>query len=230
MAIEALALSSVQYDFLHKYIDDPSYTKPSSFKMTSPTELLNKLAADERFDGLFKRPGFGNIDTIFKKHEALLLEYWNAWELADPTRQFEESQEAAVRLLVATVANGTHAYNFFTVHLLTTSHAIRILLPYIPARFHANVVREWWLLALAVYVANLRPRIDPDNVPADLKGRGWSYVEDKALRGPWATDAHFVKAVRAMREAALTWGDVHEQYLAAAVRFVDDFEGWVFGG
>jgi hypothetical protein len=30
-----------------------------------------------------------------------------------------------------------------------------------------------------------------------------------------------------MREAARTWGDVHDRYLAAAVRFADDFEGWV---
>ena len=29
-----------------------------------------------------------------------------------------------------------------------------------------------------------------------------------------------------MKEAAMTWGDVHERYLAAAVRFADDFEGW----
>lgn len=29
-----------------------------------------------------------------------------------------------------------------------------------------------------------------------------------------------------MKEAARTWGDVHEHYLAAAVRFVDDFAGW----
>lgn len=30
-----------------------------------------------------------------------------------------------------------------------------------------------------------------------------------------------------MKEAAKTWGDVHERYLAAAVKFVDEFEGWV---
>jgi hypothetical protein len=31
-----------------------------------------------------------------------------------------------------------------------------------------------------------------------------------------------------MKEAAMTWGDVHERYLASAVRFVDDFQGWAF--
>jgi len=29
-----------------------------------------------------------------------------------------------------------------------------------------------------------------------------------------------------MKAAALTWGDVHERYLSAAVKFADDFEGW----
>jgi len=29
-----------------------------------------------------------------------------------------------------------------------------------------------------------------------------------------------------MKEAALTWGDEHERYLAAAVHFADDFHGW----
>jgi hypothetical protein len=33
-------------------------------------------------------------------------------------------------------------------------------------------------------------------------------------------------AVRAMKAAAFTWGDVHERYLAAAVKFADNFEGW----
>jgi hypothetical protein len=31
-----------------------------------------------------------------------------------------------------------------------------------------------------------------------------------------------------MREAARTWGDVQGRYLAAAVRFADDFAGWEF--
>jgi len=193
VAIEALALTSVQYDFLHKYIDDASYTRPSAFSTTSPLELLNKVARDKRFDGIFEEPGFGNMHTLFEKHEALVLEYWNAWTLSDPTKQFEESQEAAVNLLVATVPPGTHSYNFFIVHLLTTSHAVRILLPVIPAKFHVSLVREWWLLTLAVYMAEMRPKIDPDYVPKDLKGKGWTYVEEKAIDSRWSTDAHFVK-------------------------------------
>lgn len=227
IAMEALGLSAVQYNYFHKYIDDKSYTKPSPFSSTSPLDLLHKLQQDTRFDGLFKDRGFDNIDVLFEKHEPLILEYWNAWKFEDPLKQFQESQEAAVALLVATVPPGTHSYKFFVVHLLTTSHAVRILLPVIPVKFHVNLVREWWLLTLTVYIAELRPKIDPDYIPSP-SGKGWTYVEDKAINSRWATDAHFVKGVRAMKEAARTWGDVHDRYLAAAVRFVDDFEGWTF--
>ncbi|KAK4127105.1 hypothetical protein N657DRAFT_641043 [Parathielavia appendiculata] len=230
IAMEALGLAATQYNFLHKYLDNPSYTRQSSFSSASFLELINKLASDDRFDGLFKEPGFANIEPLFQKHESLVLEYWNAWDLPsseNPAKLFRESQEAAVALLVATVRPGTHAYNFFIVHVLTTSHAVRILLPLLPAKFHISLVRQWWLLALAVYIAELRPKIDPDYVPGDLKGKGWRHVEHQALNSEWATDAHYVKAIRAMREAARTWGDVHNRYLAAAVRFADDFEGWV---
>ena len=96
-------------------------------------------------------------------------------------------------LLVATVPPGTHSYNFFTCHVLTTSHAVRILLPFLPPKFHLSLVRQWWLLTLAVYIAELRPKVDPDYVPSDLKGKGWKYVEHQVLTNEWRTDAHFVK-------------------------------------
>lgn len=72
---------------------------------------------------------------------------------------------------------------------------MRVLLPFIPAKFHVSIVRQWWLLALAAYIAVLRPKIDVDYVPGEgeLKGKGWEYVEHKALTGEWATDAHYVK-------------------------------------
>lgn len=229
IAIESMSLASCQYNYMHKYTDSPSFIKPVPFSSTSPMELLNRMATDERFDGIFKERRFDNIEILFQKHEELVLEYWNSWDLSDPKRQFQESQNTAVNLLVATVAPGTHSYNFFLVHLLTTSHAVRILLSFIPTRLHVPLVRQWWLLVISVYAAQLRPKMDIDNInPGDNQSRLWNYVEDKAVNGPWATDAHFVKACRAMREMSNTWGDVHQRYLAAALRFVDDFRGWTF--
>ncbi|KAI5868676.1 hypothetical protein GGS23DRAFT_602372 [Durotheca rogersii] len=222
VAMEALGMAATQYGFLHKYLDDASYSKPSPIKAASPIELLVRLGKDERLDGSFQERGPDNMEPLFQKHEEVVLEYWNAWALdEDPLTQFRLSQEAATALLVETVPRGTHAYDFFTCHVLTTSHAARILLPFIPPQFRVSLVRQWWLFAITVYAIELRPRIDPDYIqPGDVAGKGWDYVEDKALNGPYATDAHFVKSVRAIKEAARTWGDVHERYLAAAVRGV----------
>ena len=245
IAMEALTLSAVQYNFFHKYLDDPSYTKPSPLEANSPLDLLIQMSKDKRFDKV-PAPELGDLESVFEKHESLILEYWNGWTLDDPVKQFELSQEAAVALLVATVRPGTHAYNFLIVHLLTTSHAVRTLLSFIPEKHHIALVREWWLLVIAIFMVKARPMPDPDNVEKDLKGKHWTYVEDKALTSPWATEAHYVKgkqhcqslsepqhspsviAIRSMREAARTWGDVREQYLHAAVTFVDNFNGWTF--
>lgn len=234
-------MASVSYNFLHKYLDEPSYSKPSTYSTTSPLDILHKISEDKRFDGLFDGKGSGNIGSLFENHEDLVLEHWNAWKIVDPNKQFRDSQEAAVALLVRTVQPGTHSYDFFMVHLLTTSHAVRILLPLIPKKFHVSLVRQWWLFAISVYIAQLRPKVDEDMEGKPSKQ--WHYVEDKAINGPWAKDAHYVKgtygngnnvmmanaynlALRAMKEAALTWGDEHERYLGAAVHFADDFHGW----
>ncbi|KAI2624350.1 hypothetical protein GGR54DRAFT_596079 [Hypoxylon sp. NC1633] len=229
VAMEALGMAATQYNFLHKYIDDASYSRRSPIESSSPMDLLLKLASDKRLDGLFKGSGPENIEPLFQKHEDIAMEYWNAWTLEDPVKDFELSQEAAVAVVIATVPPGTHSYNFFLCHILTTSHAVRILIPFIPPEFRISLARQWWLLAIAVYIAELRPKIDPDYIqPGNGAKKQWNYVEDKALNGPYATDAHFVKVVRAIKEAARTWGDVHERYLDAAVRFADDFEGWTF--
>jgi len=195
IATEALGLAATQYNFLHKFLDEPAYTKPAPFSSTSPREILDRLSSDKRFNGLFVNPGFANFDRLFEQHEHLLLEYWNAWSIEhDPLAQFRQSQEAAVALLVETVSPPMANYNFFIVHLLTTSHAVRILLPFVPPQFHITLVREWWLLVVAIYICMLRPKITPEYVdPTKLAGKDWKHVEDRALNSSWATDAHFVK-------------------------------------
>lgn len=192
--MEALGLIASEYTFLHKYSDDASYTKPSEYTSTSILEILHTINTDKRLDGIFKNKGGNNFSELFEYHEGLVLEYWNSWIIEDPVKQFQESQEAAVALLTSTVAAGSADYDFFLVHVLTTSHAVRILLPLIPTKFHVTLVRQWWLLALAVYISQLRPRIDKKALDkVEVREKGWKHVDHKALTGPWATDAHYVK-------------------------------------
>ncbi|KAL8952955.1 MAG: hypothetical protein Q9222_001174 [Ikaeria aurantiellina] len=227
VAMEALTMACSTYNYLHKYLDDPSYTKPFSTSTQSPLEIICRVQKDSRFDGLFSHQGADNLAPLFEKHEAEVLEYWNAWHIVNPPAEFQASQKAAVALLVASRSPDRKEYDFFVVHLLTTSHAVRIILPLIPAKFHVPVVRQWWLLTLAVYIAQLRPEIVLTSVTDyDRKDRDWTWVDKQAVEGRHALDAHYVKALRAMKSASETWGDSDEFYLKAAVKFAEEFDGW----
>jgi len=227
LAMEALGLVATSYNFLHKYLDDPAYSKPSTYSTSSPLDILQRVAKDNRFDGLFDEPGARNIKPLFQDHEGAVLEHWKSWSISNPIKQFEDSQYAATALLVSTYGRGSAKFDFFLVHLLTTSHAVRVLIPFIPVQFHVTLVRQWWLLTLAVYIAQLRPPIKAENIlEYALKGRDWKWVERQAVENRRSFDAHYVKALRAMKVAAQTWDDKDEFYLKAAVKFGEEFDEW----
>ena len=201
VAIEALALGACFYSPLHKYIDEQQYTKPNAHRRADGItnellDLLSKVREDKRFDGLYDHRS-GDITKVLEEREEAFLEYWNAWEIDKPTEQFETLQSAAVDILMETPPPEHGKFDFFFVHVLTSSHAIRILLPLIPAKFHVNLLRQWWLFALAVYIAQTRPPVgqQDDVQDYDIKGRDWKYVVHTALDGPHSTDAHYVKGM-----------------------------------
>lgn len=230
--MEALSLATVCHGTTHKYLDDPSYSQAeASYYSTSPFEILSKVRADKRLNNLFTAPGDHNTEIVFREAEATILDHWNAWKISPqthPMNQLRQSQELAVALLTATQPDTPDAkYDFFFVHVLTSSHAVRVLLPLIPARFQIPLVRQWWLLTLAVYIGQLRPEIKPDTVRNyDTKGKDWGYIKDKAIHGKHSTETHYIKALRVCRDTAKTWGDPDEFYLKAAVKLADGFTGW----
>ncbi|KAK0278068.1 hypothetical protein LTR35_009390 [Friedmanniomyces endolithicus] len=240
VAIESLALAACFYNDWHIYLDDPKYTKTSPNQTDSLFTILDRVARDPKFDNLFDHQGSDNISTLLAdpSASAAALEHWNSWALQNPTDQFAESQKLAVALLVAaqprnnnntTAPSQTKRHDFFAVHLLTTSHAVRILLPTLPSRHHVPLLRQWWLLTLLVYIAQLRPHLNIDTIKlVELEGRSWPFVTELGLTGKYRTDAHFVKALRSMREAGGTWdkGGRNGFYLKAAVKFGEEFGGW----
>ena len=232
VAIEALGLAACFRNEWHVYLDDPKYTKPASNPSDSLFAILDRITHDRTFDGLFDRPGSDNIETLLGNEQAAaaILEYWNSWDLKHAKDQFAESQKLAVALLVTAHQRGENSttdFDFFLVHLLNTSHAIRVLLAILPYKFHLPLVRQWWLFTILVFIAQLRPRINIDTIKlVELENRDWKYVTGKALKGKYRTDAHYVKALRSMHEASTTWGDPNNFYLRAAVRFADEFDGW----
>lgn len=129
-------------------------------------------------------------------------------------------------LLCATHEPGKPAFDFFVVHLLTLSYAVRTLLPVVPKGYALPLCKSHWLFVVIVYIIQLRPEIRPALIEeVDLKGRGWDDVVKKALsRGK--ADAHYFKAVRALRDSAKLWKEDEEFFLKAAVKFAWEFDGW----
>ncbi|MCJ1468418.1 hypothetical protein MMC07_007046 [Pseudocyphellaria aurata] len=233
VAMEALSLAACSYNFLHKYLDDDPKYRPglSTYSTSSPLEILQRVRLDKRLDGLLDEPGAVNAEglmgKLFEKCEAVLLEHFHAWELSDPRTQFRDSQHAAAAVLVATYDAESRPFDFFLMHVLSTSHAVRILLPLIPAAFHIALVKQWWLLTLTVYISQLRPEIRLEYVTGcELQGKDWRWVDKMAVKGKGAMDVHHVKALRGLKEAAKTWGDDEQFYLKAAVRLADNFTHW----
>lgn len=229
--MEALGLAACSYNFLHKYLDVPNYVGLSTYSTSSPLEILQQVRLDKRLDGLLDEPGAVNVEglmgKLFEKCEAVLLEHFNAWKFSDPQKQFMDSQYAAAAVLVATYKAESQPFDFFLMHVLSTSHAVRILLPLMPTEFHITLVKQWWLLTLTVYISQLRPEIRLQYVTdCDLKGKDWSWVDKMAIEGKAAMDVHYVKALRGLKEAAKTWGDDEKFYLKAAVRLADNFSHW----
>lgn len=48
---------------------------------------------------------------------------------------------------------GAKGFNIFLVHLLTTSHTIRILLPIVKGKWHINLLKLRWSSLLTIYIA-----------------------------------------------------------------------------
>jgi hypothetical protein len=212
VAMEALTLASVQHNFLYKYSADASYTKPSTRSTNSVLELLVAISNDKSFNSISKDAEYGTFEDMMTNHQERILDYWNAWDVSDPVKDFESSQRAAVALFVTSVDTKSHNYNFFIVHLLTTSYAVRVLLPFIPTKYHISLVRQWWLLVIAVFVLKGRPCPNLENMDEDLKGRDWKYVQSKALTSAYSNDAHYVKGMSQAMRAKTQWPHANRTY------------------
>lgn len=199
VAIEALGLLACFYGDLHKYLDNPSYTRPASYTSTSLLDILDKVARDDWLGNVLHDHAHAeeNMATLLAAREDVVLDHWNAWEITDAKAQFEESQKAAVALLVATSTNrpGWHkGHDFYLCHVLTSSHAVRLLLPIVPAKWQIPLVRQWWFFALTAYISQMRPEYNLERISAyDVHGKTWKHAEHAALTSKWSHDAHYVK-------------------------------------
>ncbi|KAJ5780680.1 hypothetical protein N7457_005840 [Penicillium paradoxum] len=229
LGMEALGLAATCHNEIYRSLEDPKHSQQqTSYEEKSVFAILNHVRDDKGLDGLFSAPGGNNLNTLLVSRNAVLLNHWKAWSIENPMEQFRESQELVAALLVgSTAGDSTGHYDWFFASTLATSHAVRVMLPFIPPQFQISLLRQWWLVTLGIYVAQQRPEIKMDQIRNyNLDGKNWGWVAERAVTGDFSTDAHFVKTTRALKEMAATWGDSDTFFLKAAVRFVTEFTGW----
>lgn len=233
LAAEALGLVATCYDeqFATLLTKQPSATVAPTRPTSDLMELFRHVYNDKTLP-TFPQPGDDNIELVLGNREQLdtVVAYVNSWEITYPTLQLSQAYYFASLLLSSTSPQlRDDGFDFFLVHVLTTAHAVRVLLPHLPSEHHVTLLKEWLIVAVLAYIAQKRPKLDVACVKdLDLQGRDWEYVRGQAIGSKYSTDAHFVKACRALRVGAETWrhNDDGDWFLKCAVKFVSEFDGW----
>lgn len=234
VGMEALGLVATCYDAKLAALLENNLNVGSikSKENTDIFTVFTNVRSDSRLDKYFERLGNDNLSRLLGDDVLLgiLLEHFHSWSTPDPKAAFEQSQRFAAALLISTSPNQPirgHGYDFFLLHILTTSHAVRILIPFLPAEHHLPLLQEWFLITLALYIAQLRPEVTKQIVlDYDLAGRSWNDAFKQALESDHKFDEHYVKGIRALKEAAELWGDEDSYFEKAGVRFAHEFTQW----
>lgn len=234
VGMEALGLAATCYDPSLAALLEENPPSTSLQPSSNLFEIFNKVRTDSRLDPYFPKIGDNNLSRLLSEPQLLeiLQEHFNAWQIPEPKSAFEQSQRLAVALLISTSplspTNG-HGYDFFLLHVLTTSHACRILIPFLPAEYHVTLLREWFLITLALYIAQLRPNLDTAMEAIegyDTEKKTWDDCRKLALKGEHRFDEHYVKGIRAIQEASKVWTGTDWWFEHACVKFAVEFEEW----
>jgi hypothetical protein len=199
VGIESLAQIASNFDFTFDEEEEILIgVKPS--QATSVTELLREIETDKRFDGVFKTPGGDNATNLMRTKKAEVLGYVSRFTFPssdDAKADLNECFKLAAMLLCSPSASSSKPlFDFFLCHVLTTLHAVRILLPIVPPKYQVSLITQWWFLVVKVYISQLRPTLNDNQIiQTELNGRDWDYIVEAALSGNYSTDAHYVKGM-----------------------------------
>lgn len=225
IASEGMSLLCTDYSDFHPLFDEPQ-PDTSTYKTTSLAEIIERMSKDSRLGDLSEHPGIVEMAKVMEKGGNAIIEHWNAWKVTDSLQQLQEACDLAT-LLAMTTYDDEKEFDFFLLHLMTVAHALRSLWPHIPCTKHVDMLREYGLMVISIYVCQQRPPIKAQRIEdIDIKGRDWDWVHATTRQHPAKFDVHFFKAIRAPQGFEDTWGGKDGFYLRAALLYLDNFRGW----
>jgi len=192
--MEALTQASCSYSNVHQYVDGASYPLPFD-ATTKPLEIIQRIRDDERFHHVIPHPGY-DYNKLLDECGPQVLQYFNTLILDDSNLAgiYEALVDTAVFIHITCQKRGNPKFDFFLVHLVTTAHALRIVLPLLSLAHAKSLIRSHWVLVVLTYFTQMRPLVKEELIwNYDVLGRSWDDVASAALTGNHNHDSHFVK-------------------------------------
>lgn len=170
------------------------------------TESLARVAADRNLTA----PSGGVVGPIYKAMAAVSVNpafEQHTWSLAvdqDPFRTLREIAALALNIYVSTK-------NFTALHLVTSAHALRLVLPWTDDPTLA--VQRYWHAFVAAYVTIGKP--EPRAIEADPEAADWDEIKERVAS---SRDDHAIKfAYTCMEEEKVYPTRPYRQVAAAKV-------------
>ncbi|KAI7862893.1 hypothetical protein BDF14DRAFT_1849374 [Spinellus fusiger] len=206
--------------------------------------IFEQIIKDPLFDGIIAMDGTDSLQAFIKvidneKTAAKIKDYANAWVIEQTPEGIQERAgellTLCARLTGAVGLRGDKVkINFFLVHTLTSSYAVCHMISILSVAEATVILRTQLIAAMTFFITQGRPVFRDDLLYAYT-----SPNENPTASNPWyaaidlaigASEAHVVKAVRALAFGQLAYGStVHPSFWIKTAQLVADQKGdWAF--
>ncbi|KAK9494984.1 hypothetical protein V1508DRAFT_411567 [Lipomyces doorenjongii] len=241
LATEALTLVTTNYpsyaglieDFVNKYegLINPSTAK---YLEKDPLVILEKIRESKVLDtmrvDLADDFDFPEVLAEFKEE---ILAHVFQLDVTDLEKALQRLFHTASLLLTATHQAGNYQFDFIILHTLTASHAVQVLFSRFTQKRRVSLIASLWFFIVLAYISTQRPKVDEEKVlrydGVLEENRNWDYVVELALASKMKDDAHYVKAIRALKTLAGLYPASSDLYLREAVLFATEAKGYIYG-
>ncbi|ORX92632.1 hypothetical protein K493DRAFT_316472 [Basidiobolus meristosporus CBS 931.73] len=179
---EGLAYAAMTYLSYGEIVDEAS--APSMGNLACQ-QILEMIRTDKRFDGPFEGQFQAKVKILVRSKADLLRSYVDAWITyaagIDTERKTREVVKAATQIYASECHKGRS--NIFLGHILTSSYAVKSLLPHLSSVDRTRLLRLYWLAVIAHYIILGRPHVL--NSAAEMAGvepsRSWPAIIHEVL-------------------------------------------------
>jgi len=159
----------------------------------------------------------------------ILMETYAQWDAASksPAELMEEAFRTYTIVFAGSHKQEDPQYDFFLLHLVTASFAVNILQNVLDKDELKKALHcQLFMFALIIYLTQQKPIIDKSLITSyqDMGDHKWEYVVDKTINTRLAEDSHFVKVIRALKDASKLFGDDDHIYLNSALKLVKSMD------